>query len=64
MPKKKSTSKENDPSKHDENLSIKGSFLDVFKVIAKNKEQKLKEKLDKKKKGDDGDATRNTGRWK
>ncbi len=30
------------PNKYDEKLVIKGTFLDVFKVVKKNKEEKKK----------------------
>jgi len=39
---KKNTSKKERSSKYDEKLAIKGSFIDVFKVVKKNKEQKKK----------------------
>lgn len=43
MAKAKKALKER-PKKYDEKLAIKGSFVDVFKVVKKNKEDKQAKK--------------------
>lgn len=42
QPKKKATPKKPRADKYDEKLAIKGTFADTFKVVRKNKEEKLK----------------------
>ena len=38
---KDTKSKKKRPNKYDEKLAIKGTFADVFKVVKKNKEEKV-----------------------